>query len=257
MDRLIVQTRFGPLPLVGRLHSDKARPCLLVIGGAFPPPDFMHEVVDRYPEVSVLVGSLPGMRAPSFDRQDVSDFAGAYDEALGLLAPSQPVVACGVSTGCLVTLGLRSPNICSHLLQEPFFSTADLWPFIAYARDLLARNADNAVLKAFLWDICGVAPDAIVDRDYWPLLEGLRVPTDVIIGEMPLLPQRELPTWPSFTTEADRVRLRDAPLVTLHLGPPGSGHNLTLNRASEALIGEVTQAALNEARSMAGGRVDP
>ncbi|HEV7384703.1 MAG TPA: hypothetical protein VGN89_07470, partial [Phenylobacterium sp.] len=140
MDRLIVQTSFGPLHVVGRLYAKLCRPALLAIGGAFPPEDFLHDLVDKHPGASVIVGTIPGMRSPSFEPHRVANYSAAFDELIEGLLPTQPVVAYGVSTGCLVTLGLQAPNVVRQVAQEPFLNTRDLWPFIANSRDRLARN---------------------------------------------------------------------------------------------------------------------
>ncbi len=158
MDRLIVQTSFGPLHVVGRLYADRRRPALLAVGGAFPPDDFLHDLVDKHPHANVIVGTLPGMHSPAFDFHRPADYAAAFDELIGALLPTQPVVAYGVSTGCLVTLGLRAPNVVRQIAQEPFLNTRDLWPFIANSQERLVGNPGNRPLADFFEAIFGIGP---------------------------------------------------------------------------------------------------
>jgi hypothetical protein len=252
MNRLIVQTSFGPLHVVGRLHADRHRPALLTVGGAFPPDDFMHDLVDKHASANVVVGTLPGMLSPSFDFHRATDYAAAFDELIGALLPTQPVVAYGVSTGCLVTLGLRAPNVVRQIAQEPFLNTRDLWPFIANSHDRLARNPDNKILADFLDTMFGIGPGRTGNVDYEYLARDVRVPTDVIVAELPLLPERPLPLWPSLTSAHDRQVLRANPMVKLHEGPRGTGHNIVLRPEGERFVHHIRVDAI---RVAAGGPV--
>jgi hypothetical protein len=247
MDRLIVQTSFGPLHVVGRLHADRERPALLAIGGAFPPDDFLHDLVGKHGSASVVVGTLPGMLSPAFEFHRPADYAAAFDELIGALLPTQPVVAYGVSTGCLVTLGLRAPNVVRQIAQEPFLNTRDLWPFIENSKGRLARNPDNKILADFLDTMFGIRPERTHNVDYEHLARDVRVPTDVIVAELPLLPERDLPLWPSLTGAHDRQVLRANPMVSLHEGPKGTGHNIVLRPDGEQFVHQIRTKALRAA----------
>lgn len=245
MNRLIVHTTFGPLPIVGRLHSGVSRPTLLVITGAFPPKDFRHELVDLYPGANVIVGSMPGMGSPTFDKPNVANFSAAFDELIGVLAPRQPIVAYGLSTGCLVTLGLKSANVVRHVLEEPFFATDLLWPFIDFSLKLMRSNPDSRSAVEFLWNVFGISQGECVNRDYGDLAANIRIPTDAVIGDAPLLPRRALAGWPSLTSLDDLARLQSNPLVTVHRGPEGSGHHVTQSAEGERLVHGLRLRALH------------
>ena len=247
MDRLTVQTRLGPLLVVGRLHAGRPRATLLAVGGAFPPADFLHDLVDKHPNDNVVVGNLPGMRTPSFDRHLPASFSAAFDELIGALLPTQPIVAYGVSTGCLVTLGLRAPNVVRHVAQEPFFNTRDLWPFQAYAQMKLTLNPDNELLADFLASIFGIRLGGVDNVDYEQLARGIRVPTDAIVAELPLMPERTLDTWPSLTSDHDRGLLRANSMVRLHDAPKGTGHNIAVSAVGERFVHQVRVDALRAA----------
>ena len=61
MGLLTIQTDGVPLSFVGRLHQDRPRPVLLAIGGAFPPKDYLHDLIRIFSGANVLVVHLPGM----------------------------------------------------------------------------------------------------------------------------------------------------------------------------------------------------
>ena len=105
MDRLIVQTSCGALYLGGRLHADPATPALVAMGGIWTPRDFLHELVDAFPDVSVVIVPLPGMGGSLTRTFDIATITRSLDEGLASLFRETPLVTYGVSTGCLVTLG--------------------------------------------------------------------------------------------------------------------------------------------------------
>lgn len=239
--------------IVGRVFADRSRPALVVVNGSFPTPDLMHKLADRFAGASVLVANLPGMAGVYWAKASVADLTLCLDRAIERLLRNAPIVAMGVSTGNLVSLGLGSPNICRRVAVEPFFETENLWPFIANSRHRMELNsAPEAApildyLRHYFWEVFGIGAQALENRDYRYLLDGLSVPTDVLVGQLPLLPQRTLNTWPSFTSEQDRQRLAANPLVTFHEGPPGTGHGFGSVPPGDEKLEQVVHAALRHA----------
>ncbi len=219
----------------------------MAVGGAFPPDDFLHDLVDKHAGANVVVGTLPGMLSPAFEFHRPADYAAAFDELIGALLPTQPVVSYGVSTGCLVTLGLRAPNVVRHIAQEPFLNTRDLWPFIANSQERLANYPSNRPLADFLGTMFGFKADRTDNVDYEHLARDLRVPTDVVVAELPLLPRRALDTWPSLTSTHDRDVLRANPVVRLHEGPKGTGHHIAADAEGERFVHQIRVEALRAA----------
>jgi hypothetical protein len=242
IDQLILNTSTCMIGLVGRLRTDRSRPALLIVGGAFPPRGLMHEYVDDFAGASVLVANLPGSTTP-IANQDIKEITVGFRELIDTLLGDTPTVVCGISTGCLVTLGLTSPNIYHQVAVEPFLSTRDLWPFIEHARSRLAGQPESEHLRSFLWQTFGITAETVEDRDYGHLLDNLKTPTDVLVGELPLLPERPTPRWPSFTSEADRARLRAHPLVSFHEGPKDTGHSVA-SREGAPMLRALLHAAL-------------
>ena len=185
----------------------------------------MLDLPTHFHGANVLIVTLPGM-AGSFwaSNPNVEGLTRGLEQAVGMLLPDAPMVAFGVSTGNLLSLGLRLPNIWRRVAVEPFFQTRDLWPFIANSRERLKLNPGHDQMALFLWEFFGIGADRLENRDYGRLLENITVPTDVMVGQMPLLPERNVEIWPSFTSAEDRARLAANPLVTLHEGRAGAGH---------------------------------
>ena len=247
MDRLIVQTNSGPLYLAGRLYTDPAIPALVAMGGIWTTYDFLHDLADVFPEVSVLVAPLPGMGGSLTRTFEIAALTRSLDEAIAGLFTRAPVVAYGVSTGSLVTLGLAAPQVVRHVALEPFFRTAPLWAFHQTARDYMASKPDNHGARQAVEQIFGLTETDLVDRDYRGLLSGLTKPLDVILGDLPLEPQRPLGGLPSLTSREDRAVLAAHPGVTVHPGPPGSGHDPTFTPEGAALVQAVLRRALDAA----------
>ena len=195
--------------------------------------------------------NLPGMGV-DWSEADVPQMTQGLEEVLTLLFRGMPTVVLSVSTGNLLAFGLKAPNICRRVAVEPFFTTRDLWPFVANSRARLAKTPDSAGLATYLWKVFGIGATALEERDYRYLLQGITVPTDVIVGELPLLPQRTLPVWPSFTSEADRQALASNPLVAMHVGPPGTGHGVTIDGLGAALKKRLAHVALRAAAELCG-----
>jgi pimeloyl-ACP methyl ester carboxylesterase len=244
MDFLTIQTTAGPLGFVGRLHAGQRRPSLVAVSGSFPPKGYLHDLIDQYRGANVLIVNLPGMDGVPWAPATPAQLSRGLAEAVQLLLGDSPIVAFGSSTGNLLSLGLRLPNIFHRVLVEPFFQTKDLWPFIANSRQRMERNPADAAMARYFWDVFGIGPTAFENRDYRHLLDAITVPSDVVVGQLPLLPARSVEIWPSFTSEEDRAALTANPLVTLHVGPTGTGHNINADPAADAQIKRALHAAL-------------
>jgi hypothetical protein len=247
MDFLAVQTSIGPLTFVGRLPAGPKKPVLLVVGGSFPPKAYLHEFADNFGGINVLIMALPGMNGTPWLDLPLDTLASGLDEALDRLVPDTPMVAFGTSTGNLLTLSLRHPDICRRVIDEPFFQTKDLWPFIPDARQRLMIPDQHPMVQPYLWTYFGIGPDRLENRDYRHLLDAITVPTDVFVGARPLLPPRELDFWPSFTSDEERALLAANPLVTVHVGPEETGHSVSSTRAGRKVLLEIIYAALLDA----------
>jgi hypothetical protein len=241
---LQIRTSGGTFGFQGVLHTDRRRPALLAVNGSFPGPDYLHDLPGRFPGANVLFVSLPGMGVP-WTSTTGPDMVRGLTEAATLLFRDLPLVVFGASTGNLVALGMQMPNIVRKVSLEPFLSTANLWPFIAWARNYMRRNPNESWAREYLWNVFGIGLDDLENRDYSSLVDRIDVPTDVVTGTVPLLPQRRLSVWPSLCSQEARALLSAHPLVTMHEGPAGSGHN-TGDAGHEQVLG-LMLAGLREA----------
>jgi len=252
MDFLNVRTSAGEFGVVGRRSFDRPRPCLLIVGGAFPPNGYMHEHIKAFPGANVVVSNLPGMGTP-WSPAEVPALTAGLQEVAGWLFADLPLVVFGVSTGALLALGFKAPNLVRTVVLEPFLQTGNLWPFIADSRARLERYNHRPAIVSFLWTVFGIGATTLENRDYRYLAQGLSVPTDVILGGMPLLPERPLPAWPSFASDEDRAAFRRNPLATLHEGPPDAGHGYgSVPGSGKQVVHGVLAAALAEAARACG-----
>src|SRR5579871_2733603 len=104
MRHLAISTEAGPIYLVGRVHADPKRPVLFAMTGFWAPDTQLHDLVDHFQGVSVLVAPLPGMGdSVSLPAFDVRDFARAIELTLASVVPGRRVVMLGSSAGCLAT----------------------------------------------------------------------------------------------------------------------------------------------------------
>jgi hypothetical protein len=250
MDFMTLQTRAGPMGVVGRVHTGSRRPALLVINGSFPPKEFRHDLVDHFSGVSVLVVNLPGMAGVPWANPTVAELTESLEDVARRLLDGGPLVVFGSSTSNLIALGLKLPNISRQLAQEPFFQTGGLWPLTRSARERMANNPANLALAQFFWDVFGIGPSQLENRDYRYLLANITRPTDVIVGGAPLKPERAMNFWPSFTSAEDRAALRANPLVTLHEGPLNSGHGFGAEGPSDLMVKRLLHKALSEAAQL-------
>jgi pimeloyl-ACP methyl ester carboxylesterase len=213
-DRCEVSTPLGPVWLWGR---PTGRPTLLVITGLFADADTMDHIGGLLPEVDVLRAHLPGNHCPRLSAVSVGVFASALSSALQQVVTA-PLGILGLSVGALVAMGVRTPNLKGLILIEPPVFTENLWP-LAHP-ELIAR--DPELMAA----VFGVGDGGVTEpRDYSALVRGLSVPTVVLLGDRPLMPQRPVESMPSLVDEASRDILARQPNVSLSIAP-GAGHHV-------------------------------
>jgi hypothetical protein len=251
MDLLEIETSAGVFGLVGRVSAAQAKPCLLMVAGAFPTPDAHHELVSAFKDANVLIVRLPGWGVPLSDAS-ARQLTFGLQEAMTLLFRDLPIVVCGLSASAMVTLPLKAPNIHRKVILEPFLRTARLWPLINHARRVMAKHPEDSPLQQYLWNILGIGGTTLEDRDYRYVVEDIDVPTAVVVGGLPLMPERDLPLFPSLTSEEDRDLLRAHPLVTLFEGPAEAGHNLWIDPAASRTIHGLLGDYLMSARELLG-----
>jgi pimeloyl-ACP methyl ester carboxylesterase len=222
MQRVVAQTAFGPVPTWGRFESfQEDRPLLLAIRGAFASADYLNDYADRLPGFDVVVAGLPGLSTVWAAEVSVTAFALAFDDIIRAHArPS--ITAMGVSVGALVAMALREPA--RIVAVEPPLSTAKLWPLRRWALRAL-HDGMPALHERWMWSILGYTADQAEGRDYLPILNNLNQPVEVVAGDLPLFPVREVGVMPSLLGNDDRRLLAAHPLIRLEVAQ-GAGHDV-------------------------------
>jgi len=242
MQTTTVQTRLGPIPLQappGALAS--AKPIVLVITGAWAEPrDMIKTPAVVGPAWDAAVMRLPGNGTPSLTETSIAGWARAVGELVDTVFARRAVVLMGLSVGALVALGARSPRVRRVIAVEPPLVMEKLWPM---APGLRARWRDSPADRAVIEAVFGVTATGAEPRHYFDLFDGAP-PADIVLGEIPLLPERPLERFPSFVDEPERAWLAARPGVTLHVAP-GAGHNIHVfapNVLREVLLGALDKA---------------
>jgi hypothetical protein len=217
-----VETSLGRVPLWGDFQSD--RRLVLGIRGAVPAPDQLADLDP--PDCDLALLHLPGFFSPSLQAISIGVFVAAFDEMIRLTFPGRDITAVGISTGALVALGLRSPEVHRVLAVEPFFSTAKLWPLREHLTALLAQQ-QQPLLHKWVDAIFGYRLDGVTDRDYRTLAIPPR-PILSLVGDVPLQPFRPIYGLPSLSDEEDRARFKCKVV-------PG-GHDIPVDEIRRALV---------------------
>ena len=223
MQTTVAQTSLGPIPLrapPGALASPK--PLLLVITGAWAEPDDMIKTPAVVgPAWDAAVMRLPGNGTPPLAETSIAGWARALGELVDATFAGRTVVLAGLSVGALVALGVRSARVRRVVAIEPPLVMEKLWPM---AGALRARWRDDPPERPIIEAVFGVTAAGAEPRRYFELFEGAPA-ADVVLGEIPLCPQRPLQRYPSFIDAPERAWLAARPGVTAHIAP-GAGHNI-------------------------------
>lgn len=230
--KLEIKTSEGVLWMWRRSDAPPAgRPVVLTITGAFAPELAMNrvqDVVGAAAEAAYI--DLPGNRCPHLASPTIEAVARALDQAIPAAFPDRVVILLGVSVGALVAASVTTPQVRRIVAVEPPLSTAKLWPMIPRLRERLAEGAD-APTRAFVESAFGVTANAVTDLDHRPPLMRASIPVDVVAGDMPLQPPRDLDTLPSLLDDEDRAFLAARPGFTVTVAP-GAGHNVPYQSAA-------------------------
>lgn len=243
-----VDTPFGKVWLHG---VDTGRPVLLIIHGAFAEFEAIGQVHSLLFDVFQV--HLPGNHCPALEATSLGVWAAAYSRALQAQFPERTVAVAGMSTGALVALALRSPQVKHLVLVEPPLRPATAWPLHGLGRTAPAWGAD------FLWNVLGIGPDRVEERDYTHLMAHLATPATVLLGSEPLMPRRPFERMPSLIDEETRTVLAAHPLVEVWEAE-GAGHNIprdagdllerALDRSAEVILRSAVSLKRNHVEAL-------
>jgi pimeloyl-ACP methyl ester carboxylesterase len=242
VDERTFETSFGPIVLVGRAEAFAGeRPLLVTIAGAFAiARGPLFNLAPHLPEVDIVSGHLPGNHCPPLISASIGVYASAYSQVIAEQFGDRRVTVCGASIGGLTALGLRAPNIRNLLVIEPPLVMSKLWPMWPTLRHKLAQSPGDKPLRDFIVNVFGVSETAVAERRYDPLLEQLKKPTRVLVGDRPLFPERAFEKLPSLVDDPERAKLAAHPQIRLSVCE-GAGHNV-LQEASGGFLGALREA---------------
>jgi pimeloyl-ACP methyl ester carboxylesterase len=218
--------------LTDRSPKASSRPVVIVLHGALRHAEnllgWLPVLADRF---DVLLVDLPGHgRSPSNGTPTLVAFTARLREFIARHFSTRDVAIVGESVGGLIALALangQTPQVKGVLVADPPMTTSKLWPVYHNFRNPVHRGADTDFLKAFFADAFGFTANGIIgDRIYYPLLQVVKVPAQVLTGDLPLFPVRQvLPRIPCLIDEADKAIIRwiRNPHVSLTV-VPDSGH---------------------------------
>lgn len=237
------ETPYGPIVLWGEPEAfTSGRPLVVAIAGAFAiaKGPLFHLAPHLAPQADVVAGHLPGNHCPTLISASVGIYAAAYSHVIAHALGSRPVIACGASIGGLVALGLRSPQIRRAVVVEPPLVMSKVWALRPTLRAKLKQSPDDKDLRAFVVNVFGVTETEAQERLYTGLLDGLSVPTHVLVGDRPLFPERPFEKLPSLVDEPERALMAAHPLIRLSVAP-GAGHNV-LQEDAAGFLGALRDA---------------
>ena len=239
-DSRTFETPFGPIVLVGRPAAfEGSRPLLVTIAGAFAiARGPLFQLAPLIGDCDVVSGHLPGNHCPTLISASVGVYASAYSHVIAEAFADRTVIACGASIGGLVALGLRAPQIRNLLVIEPPLVMSKIWPLRPTLRSKLAGG--DAAVRDFVVNVFGVTETAIAERRYDGLLDALRRPTHVLVGDRPLFPERAFEKLPSLVDEPERAQMAAHPQIRLSVAP-NAGHNV-LQESAPAFLAAVRGA---------------
>ena len=199
-----VSTPRGPV----YLQAQNLRPHILMIHGFMRHPAMLEHWCHLIPDLGFI--NLPGHGgAGDLDEVSLQAWIEGLDAIIDVLEGPPPLLI-GESLGAIAALGMRARAV---IAVDPVLSTHQLWPQSAFFKKMRARGEP-------------VRPDfeALFDTPFHWILERIRVPTLVLAGDVPLLPQRTGVRLPSLLTDEDLALYAAHPLVEA-MRIPG-GHNL-------------------------------
>lgn len=225
MQRHAFRTPIGEIWLWGEADAlTGAKPVVLMINGAFSiarPRAF--ELPALLPEAAVMIAHLPGNHSPQPASHSVEAYAEGFSAALDRIG--RPAVVVGCSVGALVGLAMTSPRVRGLVIVEPPLLTEKLWCLLPSLQAKARAAPDDPDLRAFLWNVFGVAEAALEPRDHRPLVTKLSLPSWAMFGGEPLMPERATDELPSLVDEPERDLLRSHPGVETRVVPT-VGHNV-------------------------------
>lgn len=221
--------------------ADPAKPTALMLHGALGAATVLLGAAAVFAQrFEPILVDLPGHgRSTPLPVPDVPSFARVIAGLIDQSFADRPPVLVGESFGGLVALAaarLRpAPRVV--MIDSPL-STAKQWHVGQAFQQAMAARPDDRFIEAFGWAAFGVRRGAalIEERLYYPLFDGLSVPTTIITGDTPLGHPRSCERVPCCLDAVDvhvveRITGGRTPVVRV----PGAGHTVLRERPDACL----------------------
>lgn len=215
------------------------RPAWVVMHGSLGSIEAVAGIEPFLADTNLLFIDLPGSGKTAAPAEiSVEGFAEELIPALRKLVPGDFRIL-GVSFGGTVALAVaRRLEGCKGvvLLDSPF-SAQKLWHNHLFLRGMIEREPDNSFIRNFALRIYGVTEHAAVERDYWYLLDALKIPVTVVTGDVAMMPVRPVPPVPCCLDGGDLERLQSLGAKVVRIS---GGHDLINDNTAD--VAQVVKA---------------
>ena len=235
MEQRTFETSLGQIVLSGDFQGD--RPFVVMFRGAYAPEGQFTTLASLLPTARVLIGDIPGWRSPFLREQSLGAYRAAWSEVIAALPG--PTAVCGASISGVACLGLNAPNIIGVVVLDPPMTSTDLEPLKVRLADRVA-NPPNERERELQWSLFGWAADRVQERDYFPLLDQIKAPVLVLVGDSGA--DGELP---SLVGPESLARLVADPRVSVGR-VRGGGHHIRHSAFAQALRALLANSAQRE-----------
>jgi pimeloyl-ACP methyl ester carboxylesterase len=208
-----VRTTSGPISIVvAQVPQQSSKPVVIMLHGMMRDVRFLMEWYALVPrQLDLVLVDLPGHgRSPANGASTVDAMTSRVSEVIASQFAGREVVVIGESLGGLIALSLAGrgiPEIRGVVASDPPLSTAKQWAVYSNFMDYTHETAPIAmteVQRAIFADVLGiVGKDHVRETLYYDLVRAVRVPTLMLMGDVPLFPAT--PTRPAVPTVLDEV----------------------------------------------------
>ena len=194
-----IRTSLGNISVIlDRVPAESQRPVVLMLHGLLRDASNLIAWYDFIPSsLDLVIADLPGHgRSPGQGEATVEAMAQRIREAISQHFAGRPVTVVGESVGGLIAMALVDGNLTEIkgvIAAEPPFSTCKQWPVYAH---FMTRNRDmpsGDYRRTLFSDLLGYdGENQMREKVYYDLVRNVRVPTLIMVGELPL--------WPGWRT---------------------------------------------------------
>lgn len=200
-------------------------PTWVVLHGSLGSINSVVGITNHIKNKNLLFLDLPGCGESSLPPEmTIDSIANELSFAIAQLVDG-PYRILGASFGGAVGLKIANEdkNCKGVVLIDTPMSAKKLWHNHIFLREMINKNPDNQFVRKFALEIYGVTEHATVEKDFWYLLDKVKVPIEFITGDISMTPIRSFQQVPVCLDEQDIVRLN---AVGIKINKVAGGHNL-------------------------------